>query len=94
MRSQLQGAQRREAEQVAAESLENAVDLWQFGATLDDLIDPESGRVSPESVSAAVEGILLARPYLRRDARKISPDPDQGRKSGSAGPTWSDVLGR
>lgn len=93
LRDRLQAAQRREVEQLAGATLENAADLWQFGATLDEFLDPDSGAVSPESVTGVTETMLQARPYLRRGAATVPVDTDQGQTSrGPSTATWSKVI--
>ena len=70
--------QRAEAERLASTHLAEPGDVWALGGKeLADLLDPETGDVSAELVTALAESIAKARPGLRKPSRAV--DPSQGR---------------
>ena len=88
----VEGYQRRDAEQLAAQArpqrLALGADLWADGVQLADVLGPD-GAVDETKVNAAVLQVLSSRPHWRASAGNI----DQGvRDPAPGGITFADVL--
>lgn len=86
----LTAAMQREATQHLDEYLENGRDFFDMGGDLEDMLDAD-GAIDQDMTQWLASLAIEGRPYLAR--RRVTPDPDQGKKdSGAPEVTWKDLL--
>lgn len=89
--ARVQALQRGEALRLASEHLSAPEDLFIGGATLEDLLDPDTGDLDPETVRAAAAAVAIGRPGLARPTAKLGAH--QGiRSTPTSGATWGQVI--
>lgn len=79
LRGVVERFQRVEVERVVGDRLVNPTDLFEIaGATIADLLD-EAGTVDPDAVTARVDELITARPYLAPSKPRATSVPGGAR---------------
>lgn len=82
LRERVTAYERAEVERLAADRLTDPADLWTGGTDLETLRGKD-GRIDPEKVRAAIDGVLEAHPHWQRSRR--TPPAAGSLRSGASG---------
>lgn len=95
LRERLDRRDRAEVEHLVANRLIDPKDLWAGGITLADVLDPESGEISPQLIDECLERVIKEHPHWHwspaAPASQVT-SPHAGIDADQQQPTWQSVF--
>jgi hypothetical protein len=95
LRERLERRDRAEVEHLVSGRLIDPQDLWAGGVTLADVVDPESGEISPQLIDEAVTRVVKEHPHWRFNPAapaSMVTSTHAGIDTDQQQPTWQSVF--
>jgi hypothetical protein len=95
LRDRLENRDKAEVEHLVANRLIDPKDLWAGGVSLADVLDPDSGDISPQLIDEAVTRVTKEHPHWRWSPAAPTSQvtsPHAGITADEQQPTWQSVF--
>jgi hypothetical protein len=96
LKERLEQRDRAEVEHLVANRLIDPKDLWAGGITLADVLDPDSGEISPSLIDECLERVIKEHPHWRFNpaapASAVSFGAEKPDLTAEEQPTWQAVF--